>query len=128
MFARTKRLTLRPGWPEDAPALATAIGHERVVGKLSQAPWPYGVSDAESFLALPRRPYEPNFLIFESPSDAPRLIGGIAVHGAALCHVRCSSSIWTLGDDARSDWRREPQVTPAQAGAYRSHQGCYHRE
>ena len=26
MFARTARLTLRPGWPEDAPALARAIG------------------------------------------------------------------------------------------------------
>ena len=28
MFALTPRLTLRPGWPEDAPALARAIGHE----------------------------------------------------------------------------------------------------
>ena len=28
MFARTSRLTLRPAWPEDAPALARAIGHQ----------------------------------------------------------------------------------------------------
>ena len=27
MFARTPRLTLRPGWPEDAPALTQAIAH-----------------------------------------------------------------------------------------------------
>ena len=26
MFARTERLLLRPGWLEDAPALAHAIG------------------------------------------------------------------------------------------------------
>src|SRR3546814_2124438 len=28
MFARTERLLLRPGWQEDAPALARAIGEE----------------------------------------------------------------------------------------------------
>ena len=31
MFARTERLLLRPGWLEDAPALAQAIGEEAVV-------------------------------------------------------------------------------------------------
>ncbi|MEG3088621.1 GNAT family N-acetyltransferase [Sphingomonas sp. PB4P5] len=79
MFARTKRLTLRPGWPEDAPALAAAIGHEQVVAKLARAPWPYALEDAESFLAIPRAATVPNFLIFESPAHAPRLIGGIAI-------------------------------------------------
>ena len=54
MFARTKRLTLRPGWPEDAPALARAIGHESVIAKLARAPWPYTLDDAEAFLAQPR--------------------------------------------------------------------------
>ena len=28
MFARTERLLLRPGWQEDAPALAREIGEE----------------------------------------------------------------------------------------------------
>ena len=28
MFARTERLLLRPGWAEDAPALAQAIADE----------------------------------------------------------------------------------------------------
>ena len=82
MFARTKRLTLRPGWPEDAPALAAAIGHEQVVDKLARAPWPYALDDAESFLAMPRGATTPNFLIFESPAQAPRLIGGIAIDPA----------------------------------------------
>ena len=40
MFVRTDRLLLRPGWPEDAPALAAAIGEERIVRKLATAPWP----------------------------------------------------------------------------------------
>ena len=48
MFARTKRLTLRPGWPEDARALAQAIGHEAVATKLARVPWPYALGDAEA--------------------------------------------------------------------------------
>lgn len=82
MFARTQRLTLRPGWPEDAPALAAAIGHEHVVDKLARAPWPYALDDAESFLAMPRSATVANFLIFESPAATPRLIGGIGIDPA----------------------------------------------
>lgn len=44
MFARTERLTLRPGWIEDAPALLAAIGHEAVVrtcrARLGRTRWP----------------------------------------------------------------------------------------
>ena len=40
MFARTERLLLRPGWAEDAPALARAIADEQVVRNLATAPWP----------------------------------------------------------------------------------------
>lgn len=80
MFARTERLLLRPGWPEDAPALACAIGEEAIVRNLAHAPWPYALADAEAFLgaesgALPR------FLIFARTDAAPRLIGGIALLG-----------------------------------------------
>jgi hypothetical protein len=39
MFARTERLMLRPGWPEDAPVLSRAIGDEAVVRNLARAPW-----------------------------------------------------------------------------------------
>ncbi|MDQ2763269.1 MAG: GNAT family N-acetyltransferase [Pseudomonadota bacterium] len=79
MFARTKRLTLRPGWPEDAAALAQAIGHPQVVDKLARAPWPYALGDAEQFLATRGDPTEPRFLVFESPTEAPRLVGGIGI-------------------------------------------------
>jgi RimJ/RimL family protein N-acetyltransferase len=69
MFARTPRLLLRPGFPEDAPALAAAIADEAIV------PWPYGLRDAEAFLASPRDPILPSFLIFERTPAEPRLIG-----------------------------------------------------
>jgi RimJ/RimL family protein N-acetyltransferase len=75
MFARTDRLLLRPGWAEDAPALARAIADEAIVRNLATAPWPYGVAEAEAFLAAPRDPVLPTFLITERTDAAPRLIG-----------------------------------------------------
>ena len=78
MFALTPRLTLRPGWPEDAAELARAIGHEAVVTKLSRVPWPYREEDAVWFLSQPRASDDPVFLIAER--DSGRLVGGIGIH------------------------------------------------
>ena len=75
MFARTPRLLLRPGFPEDAPALAGAIADQAVVRHLSVVPWPYSLRDAEAFLASPRDPVLPSLLIFERTAGEPRLIG-----------------------------------------------------
>jgi len=75
MFARTTRLLLRPGWAEDAPALARAIADEAIVRNLSTAPWPYGVAEAEAVLAAPRDPVLPSFLVTARTTGAPRLIG-----------------------------------------------------
>jgi RimJ/RimL family protein N-acetyltransferase len=75
MFARTARLLLRPGWAEDAAALAAAIADEMVVRNLATAPWPYSLRDAEAFLAQPRDPALPSLLIFERSGGEPRLIG-----------------------------------------------------
>lgn len=80
MFARTTRLTLRPGWPEDAPALSHAIAYERVVTKLARVPWPYAVDDAVAFLAQPRGGAEPGFLILLHENGEARIIGGIGLH------------------------------------------------
>jgi RimJ/RimL family protein N-acetyltransferase len=66
---------LRPGFPEDAPALAGAIADETIVRNLAVVPWPYGLRDAEAFLASPRDPILPSLLIFERTSSQPRLIG-----------------------------------------------------
>lgn len=79
MFARTERLTLRPGWIEDAPALLAAIGHEAVVRNLSRVPWPYTLSDAEAFVAGWRGDAGPTFLILAHDRGRCDLIGGIGI-------------------------------------------------
>jgi RimJ/RimL family protein N-acetyltransferase len=68
-------LLLRPGFPEDAPALAAAIADEAIARNLANVPWPYRMRDADAFLASPRDPVLPSLLIFERSSAAPRLIG-----------------------------------------------------
>ena len=76
MFARTARLLLRPGFPEDAPALVNAAASEAVAKNLATMPWPYSIRDAEAFLASPRDPILPSLLIFERGPAAPQLVGG----------------------------------------------------
>jgi RimJ/RimL family protein N-acetyltransferase len=75
MFARTPRLLLRPGFPEDAPALTAAIADQSIVMNLAVVPWPYTLRDAEAFLVKPRDPILPSLLIFERTRAAPQLIG-----------------------------------------------------
>lgn len=82
MFAVTKRLLLRPGWSEDAPALFRAFADERVVMPLSRAPWPYRLDHAETFLARePDRGF-PHFLIVERSDPEAPIIGGVGFHEA----------------------------------------------
>jgi RimJ/RimL family protein N-acetyltransferase len=101
MFARTPRLLLRPGFPEDAPALAQAIGDETIVRNLTTAPWPYRMRDAEAFLASPRDPLLPSFLIFERTSGAPNLIGSCGLgrrrSGAVEMGYWIARSYWSRG-------------------------------
>jgi len=75
MFARTPRLLLRPGFPEDAPALAGAIADETIARNLANIPWPYSMRDAEAYLASPRNPGLPSCLIFERGDGPPQLAG-----------------------------------------------------
>jgi RimJ/RimL family protein N-acetyltransferase len=75
MFARTPRLLLRPGFPEDAPALAAAMSDRSIARNLAVVPWPYTIRDAEAFLASPRDPVLPSLLIFERTDGAPELVG-----------------------------------------------------
>lgn len=83
MFARTKRLMLRPAWPEDAAELAAAIGHDAVTRMLSRVPCPYSLSDAEAFCARPPSADEPSFLIVSHdlvwPDGTPAIVGGIGL-------------------------------------------------
>lgn len=77
MFARTERLLLRPGWPEDAPAVYKAINDQDIVRNLASAPWPYKREDAEQYLATARPVLNPGFLIFRRTVGAPDLVGSI---------------------------------------------------
>ena len=75
MFARTPRLLLRPGFPEDAPALASSIADKAIVRNLAVVPWPYSMRDAEAYLASPRNPGLPSCLIFERGAGPVQLAG-----------------------------------------------------
>jgi RimJ/RimL family protein N-acetyltransferase len=86
MFALTPRLTLRPGWPEDAPALARAIGQRCVAKNLSGVPWPYATHDAEAFLDAPRATDNVAMLIFSREEDSRPLVGGIGLHAGEAGH------------------------------------------
>lgn len=80
MFARTERLTLRPGWAEDAPQLARAAGHEAVARNTSRMPWPYALGDAEAFLRTPQALRTPSLLVFAHEGGGIRLVGGTGLH------------------------------------------------
>ena len=80
MFARTKRLTLRPGWPEDAAALTAAIAHEAVAFKLARLPWPYLESHAYDWLSRASGRHDLTLLVLAHDGPAPRLIGAVGVH------------------------------------------------
>jgi RimJ/RimL family protein N-acetyltransferase len=101
MFARTERLLLRPGWPEDAPALARTLGDEGIVRNLSRVPWPYGVEQAEEYLARPHDPESVSLLVFRRTRRAPQLIGSAGLRlkpgRAAELGYWISRPHWGLG-------------------------------
>ena len=109
MFARTERLLLRPGFPEDAPALMNAIADPGIVRHLSTAPWPYRMRDAEAFLAAPRDPVLPALLIFERTDGAPLLAGACGLGRRPSGAVELGYWI------ARSHWNRGIATEAARA-------------
>lgn len=100
MFARTKRLLLRPGFPEDASALAAAIADEHILRNLAVVPSPYTLRDAEAYLAAPRDPILPSFLIFERTDGQPGLVGSCGLGRRASGAVELGYWI------ARAHWGR----------------------
>lgn len=101
MFARTPRLLLRPGWMEDAPALAAAISDRAVVDNLATAPWPYTIADAAQFLANKPDPTQPSLVILRRTLGAPQLIGSIGLKrlqdGATEIGFWITRNCWGLG-------------------------------
>lgn len=80
MFAITKRLALRPAWPEDAPLIAEAIAHERIACNLARMPWPYRLDHAKEWLGTPRDQRFPTFLITDRLEIPGRIIGCVGFH------------------------------------------------
>ncbi|MBB5685392.1 GNAT family N-acetyltransferase [Sphingobium boeckii] len=101
MFARTPRLLLRPGWLEDAPALAHAIGDEAIVRNLATVPWPYDLTQAQAFLARAQDDHLPALLAFARTNGPPRLIGGCGLsrtpEGEVALGYWISRPHWGLG-------------------------------
>ena len=108
MFVRTKRLSLRPGWIEDAPELARAIGQWDVVRNLARAPWPYTLSHAEQFLASDRASSEG--LMIVAPQDEGARIGGCI--GLRMV----GGSGWELGYWVAPDCQGRGYATEAASG------------
>ncbi|GGD97320.1 N-acetyltransferase [Tsuneonella deserti] len=73
MFHRTKRLFLRPAWPEDWEAVLGGIADEDVVRNLARVPWPYGPEEARAFVSRGQDLGYPSFLLIR-PEDG-RAIG-----------------------------------------------------
>lgn len=88
MFARTERLLLRPGWAEDAPALAQAMADEMVIRDIANATAPFTEADAASWLATWSDQRASRFLMVQRTASSPRLIGAIGLDSddRAPCH------------------------------------------
>lgn len=101
MFARTPRLLLRPGWSDDAAALATALNDENIARNLGRVPHPYTLEDAQAFLGRPGDARHPRLLAFLRTHGAPRLIGGCgltpAADGRAELGYWIARPYWGLG-------------------------------
>jgi len=101
MFHRTERLLLRPGFAEDAPELARAIGEHAIVRNLATAPWPYGEDDARAFLAVERPALLPSFVLALRTRGLPRIVGmcgiGEAPEGGVELGYWIARPYWGLG-------------------------------
>jgi RimJ/RimL family protein N-acetyltransferase len=102
VFARTDRLLLRPGWREDAPALAAAVNELGVARNIEGAPWPYSVAEAEAFLAEAQAdPARTTLLAYRRTAGAPELVGAVGLartrEGQALFAAWTARRFWGCG-------------------------------
>ena len=79
MFHVTKRLLLRPAWPEDAEALLGGIADEAIVRNLASAPWPYLPKHAREFVMRQHDPRYPVFLVTLPTGSGSEVIGCIGI-------------------------------------------------
>ncbi|QNE30884.1 GNAT family N-acetyltransferase [Sphingomonas sp. NBWT7] len=91
MFARTKRLTLRPGWPEETNAIMAAIVRESAATLQAGLPCPHLSERAAAFLAVPHGATDARFLILSHECGYPRIVGGIGLiaHAPDKAELAC---------------------------------------
>lgn len=77
MFVRTERLFLRPGWPEDLEDLLQALEDEDDQRYAAARRLPRSAGELREFLARPRDPRLPHFVMYLRSPDGPELVGGI---------------------------------------------------
>lgn len=94
MFARTERLLLRPGWPEDARTLVALLNDTSVTRHLFDVPSTMHEEDARAMLSVERDPLAPRMLLFARTGGAPRLVGGCAIAPEAGPEGACELSFW----------------------------------
>ena len=82
MFMRTRRLFLRPIFPEDWPSVFSGVASKEIVRNLARAPWPYGESDARNFCAAAPHPGSYRFAITLPEEAGAPLIGCIGLDAA----------------------------------------------
>ncbi len=101
MFARTPRLLLRPGWADDAAALAAALNEESLARNLARVPFPYSLDHAQDFLARSIDHRHPRLLVFSRTHGTPRLVGGCGLtpgeDGAVELGYWIARPYWGLG-------------------------------
>lgn len=103
MFARTQRLFLRPGWLDDAAALASALSDRAVTRNLAHVPADYGIDEARAFLSRGQSADItcPDLLIFTRTRGAPRLVGGCGLSreedGSVMLGYWITRPFWGLG-------------------------------
>ena len=124
MFARTDRLLLRPGFAEDARALALALGDDRVTRNLSHLPHPYGMADAQDWLGLEHPPLLPHMLMARRTQGVPDIIGGIGFNAIADGQIEIGYWVrrdcWGLGyasEAGRAAMAMAPQPTRVRSPA-----------
>lgn len=79
MFMRTKRLFLRPTFPEDWHEIYRGIADFGVVSMLSRAPWPYRADDAIAYCRKPDPEGSMKFSVTLPEAAGAPVIGQIGI-------------------------------------------------
>ena len=108
MFIRTQRLLLRPPWPEDAPAIASALAERDMAINLARVPHPYTLADAETFIAsFEEAEPQPTFVILTREAEGTALAGCIGLFRAE------ETQAWELGYWVAKPWWGRGYATEA---------------